>query len=210
MFKATRPDGTDFYTGKIDYAAAAKWKKKTLKHPNPGGVGSSDAGGYISVATIETDCTSFRWPARLFEVEAVSESWTPSTSMPNKRAAHEITVVRELPAWRLFGPRGESIVAIIDMYQSSYEERSRRVALRPSGWMSAWNNVCAVVDDGRAYRAGLGAARTALGDRLYGFYGDYSAYCAALAVLLRDFLTTTDYDALVAPYVDVITENVPA
>jgi hypothetical protein len=207
MYKASRPNGTDFYTGKIDYAAALK-SKKSLKHPRPGSVGSPDAAGYISVATLTTDCTSFQWPARLFEVEIVGESWTPSSSMPNKRAGHELKVVRELPAWQLFGPRGESIVAIIDAGASSYQERVRRSRLRPVNWSSAYNNLWSVVNDGRAYRASLRAALGALCVRLGGFSDGRTAYGAALAVLLRDLLDPTDFTTLVAPYADVLTPEV--
>lgn len=100
-FKATRPDGTDFYTGQIHYASALE-TGITLKHPHPGEEGTS-ADHYFSVATVATDCTSFSWPARLFEVEVVGETWAPSSAMPNKRAGTALKVVRELPAWQLFG-----------------------------------------------------------------------------------------------------------
>jgi hypothetical protein len=210
MFKATRPNGTDFYSGKYDYAAALK-SKKPVAHSFPGKVGSGEASGYISVAMVETDCTSFRWAARLFEVEVVGETWAPSSSMPNKRAAHEVMVIRELPAWQLFGPRGESIVAIIETAAIGHAEREQRYRARPANWNSAYNNLWSVAGGGRAARAGLSAARGALGVRLgVGWDVDGGAACgAALAVLLRDLIDPADYTALVAPYADVLVEVSP-
>ena len=66
-FKATRPDGRDFYTGTVDYAGALA-SGETLVHPSPHKRGAS---GYWSVATVPTDCTGMSWPCRLFEVEPV-------------------------------------------------------------------------------------------------------------------------------------------
>ncbi|HEY2644056.1 MAG TPA: hypothetical protein VGI56_09930 [Galbitalea sp.] len=202
MFKATRPNGTDFKTGRIHYDLVGG----TVKHPHPLTAGDPDASGYISVATVATDCTSFNWPARLFEVEIVGEKWAPHAgSMPNKMAGHEIRILAELPAWQLFGPLGYQIVAIIDAFGAmDYDQRRARSAARPKGWSDAYSELWSVVADGRADRAGLGAARYALYDRLDGWRVGHAAYGAALAVLCKEFLTTETYDALVAPYLDVI------
>jgi hypothetical protein len=217
LFKATRPDGTDFNTGTVDYASKAG-KRLLVKHPNPV-TGSVDAIGYLSLATLATDCTGFRWPCRLFEVEAVGPSWTPHAgSMPNKRAATKVRVIRELPAWQVFGPNGEAIVKIIEAFDKLTPVQ--RAALRDAYYARSFefNRAWSVAYlDGLSRRVGLGAARYALRDRLFnrdGWYVDYTAYGAALAVLLRDRIgdefTQANYNALTMPWAKVMGEAHPA
>ena len=62
-YKATRPDGTDFRTGQINYEVGS-----VVRHPNPHGDHPS---GYLSVATVPTECMRMCWPCRLFAVEPV-------------------------------------------------------------------------------------------------------------------------------------------
>ena len=208
-FKATRPDGTDFYSGTINYAAALG-SDRLVQHPRPGQIEIKNAATYISVATAATDCTSFTWPARLFSVEPESMSWTPDKlGMPNKRATHAIRILAELPAWQLFGPRGEGCVSILDRFlTATYDEKFALNAARDSDWWDAWDRLMAVAGGGRAGRAGLDAAQGALYVRLYGWGGDGAAYGAALAVLYSGFpelaLSDKDYAALTAPWRKVI------
>ncbi|MFK5172673.1 hypothetical protein ACI3QN_09070 [Propionibacterium freudenreichii] len=119
LFKAVRPDGTDFHTGTVSWLPAdgtpipeGGW---LVEHPHPGEVGIWDAGFYLSVSTVETDCKGFRWPARLLLVEPVGDVWTPHPDkFPRKRAAHAWRVIGELPAWQLFGPQGLEVAALIE------------------------------------------------------------------------------------------------
>jgi hypothetical protein len=204
-YKATRPDGTDFRTGKIDYGRMLG-TSVGIKHPNPGTLNSSEAGGYFSVSTVPTDCTSFQWPALLFEVEIVGESWKPDSSkLPNKRAGHELLVIAKLPAWQLFGPRGESIVAIIDARaRLTTKQVNRLIAARDDKFWTAWDELWSVASGGRAGRAGLRAARDALCGRLYDWSGDDAAYGAALAVLFQDIITPQVYRDITAPWREVV------
>ena len=202
LYKATRENGHSF-TGSVDYSPGLTGE--TILHPSPKSR-STDAKDYLSVSVEPGDCTGFSWPARLFEVKAVGRAWTPHKSeLPNKRAVRGVTVVRELPAYALFGPQGEAIVTIIDTFAGlSRAQRDRLYAARSAGWSSAWN----VAYDGRAGRAGLRAAQGALYGRLRGWLDDYAAYGAALAVLLRhtigkDGFTQEHYNALTAPWVTV-------
>ena len=117
--KAVRPDGTDFYTGTVHWLPAdgapipeGGW---LVEHPHPGEVGNRYAVGYLSASSVETDCTGFLWPARLLSVEPVGDVWTPHPEvLPHKRAAIRWRVIRELPAWRLFGPQGREVAALIE------------------------------------------------------------------------------------------------
>ncbi len=206
-FKATQPDGTDFFTGSIHYADALA-NGTPVSHPDPHA--GSDASGYFSVATVSTDCTGFTWPARLFEVEPVGGIWTPDENgLPNKRAATALTVTRELPAHELFGPQGEAVVSIIDQYDRfTSATKDALYRARGNAWFDAYNNIWAVAGGGRADRAGLRAARRALSDRLGDWCGGAAAYGAALAVLTRHLIgtevTQADYDSVTEPWRRVV------
>lgn len=133
-FKCTRPDGTDFHTGTIDYAAALA-SGEPVVHPRPHG---DNASGYLSVATVATDCTGFRWPCRLFAVEA-DDAREVGSNLPNKRAVLSLRVVEELPASQVFGPNGQAVVAVIDRARTLTRDEALRLdAAREAAWDAAW------------------------------------------------------------------------
>lgn len=148
-YKAVRPDGTDFYSGKVLWDRVGE----IVRHPSPGSLGGEYAKGYLSVSVSPTDCTGMRWPCRLLEVEPVEGApvWEPTPSMPSKRASHAWRVVRELPAYEALGPNGVGVAAFLD--------------LLPTLTTAQWD-----------------AARD-----------------AALALLVRDLITTGQFDVLTAP-----------
>jgi hypothetical protein len=157
-FKAITPEGLDFHTRTVDYGSAVKARSKagkTVSHVRPK-VGSENALHYISVATVATDCTGFSWPARLLEVEAVGEVWTPHPSnMPNKRGVEAFRVIRELPAWQLFGAEGEHIVKIIQARDAlTSAQRSALYAEYDRNYNDFWRVYSSVVLDGRAESGG--------------------------------------------------------
>ena len=124
-YKAVKPDGTDFRTGRVLYAVG-----ETVTHPKPH---KRDASGYLSVAVLPTDCTGSSWPLRLFEVTA-DEVWKDS-GYPNKRCTHSLTVVRELDPMLALGPQGPALVALFERckHLTADEVRSLRAA-----WDAAW------------------------------------------------------------------------
>lgn len=213
-FKAIREDGFDFATKTIDYGKAAKSRSKKVTHPRPK-IGSPDASQYLSVARVSTDCTGFIWPARLLQVEPTGDSWTPhASSMPNKVAVTELKIIRELPAWQLFGPEGEHIVVIIDQFAALDRKSKEDLASEMSAyWSIWWPTYNSVAGDGRAVRAGLDAARRALYVRLGGWRGGRAAYGAALTLLCRPLVgsafTQAEYDILSRPWRKVIGEIHP-
>ncbi len=159
-YKATREDGTDFHTGLVDYGAALT-SGELVTHPS-GDVRSvtGDAATYLSVSTSTSDCTGFRWPCRLFAVEPV-DPWTPhATDLPNKRACLSLRVVEELPAWQVFGPNGERVVAVIDRASRlTPGEVERLDAARDAAGAAAWAAPWAAARD-----AAWAAARDAAWD----------------------------------------------
>ena len=85
-YKAVRTDGTDFYSGRVLWDRVGE----IVEHAAPGSPGNDDAKGYLSVSVSPTDCTSMKWPCRLFEVEPVEEVpvWEPTPDLPSKHASH--------------------------------------------------------------------------------------------------------------------------
>ena len=72
FFKAVRPDGGSFHDPDFRWLPEdgvipeGGW---LVEHPEPAGrIGKNSgasASGYLSVATVPTECTGFRWPCRL-------------------------------------------------------------------------------------------------------------------------------------------------
>lgn len=235
FFKAVRPDGTDFHSGETRWLPADGtpipdngW---LVEHPHPGEFGDSWAQGYLSVSVLPTDCTGFEWPGRLLVVESVSPFWTPEDALPTERAAHAWRVVSELEPWRLFGPQGRTVVAIIDRAEhltvAEIEDLATawdaardaaRAAARDAAWRAAQDSardaawdaaedaapdaVWRVAQDAAWLAARSAAWRAALGAAL-GAAQD-SAQDAVLGALVADVVTPDTLRCLVDPWESVI------
>ena len=191
LYKAVRPDGTSFYD------QATRWVVgEVTRHPNPTTVGAKGARGYLSVADVPTDCTGFKWPCRLLVVEPVGEVWQPDPDdMPYKWAGHAFRVVEELPAHEVFGPQGEQVAALLERAGTlTKQEVNSLIAALDAAWDAAWAaawggawNAARVA----AWAAARNAARRA-------------AENAAVALTVRDLITTEVYDTLTLPWRRVI------
>ncbi len=219
-YKAVRPDGTDFRSGKVNYLAGG-----TVAHPTPGVEGSTDAAGYLSVSVSATDCTGFSWPARLLEIEPVGPVWTPHASdMPDKRAVKALNVVRELDAMLLLGPQGIELLALVARARELTIDETRQLdAARVAAWVAAWDaaRVAAWVAARDAARvAARVAARDAARDAAWFAARDAAwvaardaardaAWDAAAGLASRDLIgpggfTQERYDLLTGPWRRVI------
>ena len=193
-YKATRPDGTDFYTGTIKYEVG-----KRTTHPASKRRTKDDPSTYLSVSTVPTDCTGFKWPCRLFLVRGVGRALT-ATNLPNKRAFLSVDVVEELPAHMVFGPQGEHVVALI--------ERAARLTSDEAKQLSAAGAATWLTARAAARIAARNAARNAA--RVAGWYtAGNAAADAALALVVRDLIgssgfSQTHYDSLTGPWRTVI------
>ena len=184
-YKAVRPDGTDFYSGRVLWGQVGE----IVRHPAPGSPGGEDAKGYLSVSVSPADCTAMSWPCRLFEVEPVEgvPVWEPTPDLPSKRASHAWRVVRELPAYEALGPNGVEVAAFLDLLPT----------LTTTQWSAAL---------GAALGAAGAAALGATWDAAWGAAGAAArvaargaAWAAAWALLVRDLITTEQFDVLTAP-----------
>ena len=192
-YKAVRPDGTDFYSGRVAWDRVGE----IVEHPNPGSLGNYDAEGYLSVSVSPTDCTGMKWPCRLLVVEPVEDClvWEPSPCLPSKRAAHAWRVVRELPAHEALGPRGAEVAAFLELLPTLTRAQwaatgdATRGAALGAALDAAWD---AARD--AAWDAAWDAARYAARDAAW----DAARY-AARALVVRDLISTKQFDTLTAP-----------
>ena len=212
FFKSTRPDGTDFYTGTVNYAAAL-----TSGEPLPelSGDVAFPGPGWYHLATVPTECVGMLWPCRLFEVEPVGDVMMDNAH-PHKIGARSVRVLREIDAHRVFGPQGEQAAALIERcrtlsavevdrlaaaWEASWDAADRDVtwvaaliAARAAAWEAAWD---AIWDAIWAARSTARRATRAAGD-------------AAAALLCRDLIgqapawDQASYDLLTGPWRDVI------
>jgi hypothetical protein len=211
-YKATRPDGTDFQTGTIDYAAALA-SGEVIRHPFQTMVHNAPS-TYLSVSVEPADCTGFSWPCRLFRVEPVGVVLDGLEVSKNKRACHALRVVEELPAHMALGPNGEAVAAFIDRCRTMTPEQLTRLAAArdaarsaawDAAWAAAWDAAWAAARDAAreaAWEAAWAAARDAVWDAARDAVWD-AAWDAAIAILVRDLITPKQYDILVKPFRDV-------
>jgi hypothetical protein len=204
-YKAVRPDGTSFYDQRT------KWQiGKITRHPAADLDHPISASRYLSVSVSPADCTSFKWPARLFRVASVRghKVVTPNSSyVTNKRASDAWKPVEELPAHQLFGPQGEHVAALIARAQNlTAEERDRLDA--------AWNAVRYATRDSAQYvardagwyaaqYAAQSAARYAAQSAAQ-YAAQYVARDTAGALVSRDLISTEHYDLLTRPWRKII------
>ena len=181
-YKAVRPDGTDFFSGKVRWLPPAGEPLPEggliVRHPTATTPSFGDDAAYcLSVSTEPADCAGMQWPCRLALVEAADAAvWTPNaTALPDKRAALAWLVTAEVDAWQALGPQGPEVAAIIDRVRMLTTDELRQLgAARDAAWDAAGD-----------------AARAA-------------AWDAALATLVRDLITPKQHDLLMAPWRTVI------
>lgn len=214
FYKATKPDGTDFYTGTVDYAAALTAGKPVRRKPAAEVYYTcSDLVYHAADAAAET-LVGCSWPCRLFEVTG-----KPVAQEGHKFGFRSLRVLREIPAHLALGPNGEEVAALIavasritydqaqklaaaqaaawDGAQAAAQAAARaaaRDAARAAAWDAAWDGV------GDAARA---AARAAAWGAAWGAAWD-AAWDAAAALVVRDRVTGNVFDTLYGPWASVM------
>ena len=198
FFKAVRPDGTSFHDPTFRWLpedGVIPEEGWLVEHPHPaaqiGRSSGASASGYLSVSTVATDCTGFRWPCRLLEVEPVGRACLDNVHT-SKRRVRAARVLRELDPRLALGPQGELVAALIERAGRLTPDEKRRLcaawdAARGAAWDAAWD---------AARGAALGAAWDA-------------AWDAALGLITRDLISSADYDTLTRPWASVIGKVYP-
>ena len=208
-YKAVRPDGTDFRTGAVRWLPPVgdpmPGGGMVVTHPTSRKRTDGGADGYLSVATVATECTGMRWPCRLAVVEPTRAAvWTPDPgTRPSKRASWQWRVVAEIDAHQALGPQGREVAAIIDRARMLTTDELRQLgAARVAAWDAAWGAAQVAVWDAARDAAWVAARNAAWGaawDAAWGAIRD-----ATLATLVRDLITPKQYDLLMAPWRTVI------
>ena len=203
LYKATRPDGTDFRTGTVNYAKALE-TGAVLKHPEKRK--RNDPSTYFSVSISPTDCTGMSWPCRLFRVEAVGRA-TRNDSLENKRCCSSLRVVEELPAHEALGPQGKEVAALIERCRTLTYDEAQELhaawdaawgAARGAAWDAAWG-VAWGAARGAARDAAWAAARDAARDAAWDAAWDAARH-AALALISKDLITPEQFNVLYGPW----------
>lgn len=207
-FKAVRPDGTDFYTGTIDYAAALGGEPITLPEvPDPECCTST----VLHASTVPTETlVGGSWPCRLLEVTG-----TPVAQDGHKRGFFSLAVVREVDAHQALGPQGEQVAALIDRAgKLTVGEAEKLATARATAWDAPWYDTwhAACVAAQYAARAAAwdvtratarAATWAAAWDATWAAAWD-AARGAALALVARDLITKEQYSLLTGPWARVI------
>ena len=141
-YKAVRcEDGTDFYTGTVQWAPESgdiPAEGLVVTHPTSTVWGEGHA-THLCASTSPTDCTGFKWPCSLLEMEPVAEVHEHEGC---KVSALSWRVVRELPAIQALGPQGAAAAALIDGLRRLDAEALARLdtaawAARVAAWDAA-------------------------------------------------------------------------
>lgn len=199
-FKAVRPDGTDFYTGTIDYAAALGGEPVTLPVvPDP----ECCTSNVLHASTVPAETlVGGSWPCRLFEVTG-----TPVADEGHKRGFFSLTVAREVDAHQALGPHGEQVAALIDRAGKLTAGEGEKLdaawdAARDATRYAAWDGARVAV-----LNAALASSRIAarVAARVAALVAAQDgARDAALALVVRDLISKEHYDLLTGPWAQVI------
>src|SRR5574341_587085 len=104
-YKATRPDGTDFRTARVDYAGALVSGEPLPLLTSPDGQYACCTATVYHASDVPSETLiGGAWPCRLFEVTG-----DPVAQRGHKYGFRSLTVIREVPAWQALGPNGEAV-----------------------------------------------------------------------------------------------------
>jgi hypothetical protein len=183
-YKATRPDGRDFYSDTVDYAGALESGKAlevSTRERDRYECCSSDVLHASDVAA-ET-LIGGSWPCRLFLVTG-----TPVASEGHKYGFRSLHVTEEVPAHLALGPLGEHVVAMI--------EQARGITPTQADELRAVSYVARYAARDVAWDATRSAARSAAWHAA-GYVAGYVAWDtagdAAAGLSVRDLIGTADY-----------------
>lgn len=208
-YKALRPDGTDFATGKTR-PRRGRWMPRI-----DGELIMCERGYHVSDAVAST-LIGGSWPCKLARVEIPEGEW--------QREGHKLVVptyrvVEWLPAWQAFGPNGKAVAAMLNRARRlTADEVQRLDAAAKNVWSAAcgaakgaaWEAACgaSVVT---AWKAAREVAMEAAGETAREAAGKAATFAAreavadaARALVIRDLITPEQFDTLYGPWASVV------
>src|SRR5579885_2159758 len=222
FYKATRPDGTDFHSGTVLYEVGKRVRPRDRVPRNEAQLCGP---GLLHAATVPTETLVVgAWPCRLFVVEGKPVAGLDDEH-PYKAGFRQLHVAEELPAWQVFGPQGQEVVALIERAGRLIADEMQRLdaawdaawgAARYAAWGAARYAAGDAAGDAARYAAGDAAwdaawcaARYAAGDAARDAARDAAwaaAGDAASAFVVRDLISDEDFRTLYGPWESVIGE----
>lgn len=218
FYKATRPDGFDFFTGTVDYAGiCGTGERLPEKSPPLSGLDPSTATNQVYHASEEPHRALIGggWPCRLFEIDGEVVARSPRGT---KLGFYTMTVVREIEAHRVLGPNGEAVAEMIDRAQKLTHSEFTRMANFVHVFPYPYREQLIVqrTTATYGYHSVLGAVRRAVlmdneklrfpGIRgtVQAVDGDRALMDAFYVVILRHLIDERTFDALYRPWVEVM------
>lgn len=215
FYKATRPDGTDFRTGTVNYLAGG-----IISHPSSDKMIEGDASTYLSVSiSPEGTMLGGSWPCRLFEVDLGNGEIGTSEDHSFKRTTLSLMVIREIESHRVFGPNGADIARIIEKCAFLTDDQAVELfaagtpggnAARNAAWDAAESsarNAAWSAARNAARNAAWDAARNVAWDAAWGVVWSAArnaAWGAILALIVKDRISEEHFNILYEPWASVM------
>lgn len=217
-YKATRMDSTSFQDGTTTWTVGAV----TSLPKKQRGTDLCEAGLLHASTEPGESLHGGSWPCRLFTVDWVKKAFV-DTDYPHTIGAYKWIVTAELPSWQALGPNGEVVVVFIDrLKRLTGDELSRihvsltlaqtaamnearhavwtraraeaRYAASEAAWNAAWTTIHDADQNGVPWDDTSVAFIDVCGE-------------AAQALVVRDLITTEQFDALYTPWVNAMEES---
>lgn len=200
FFKATRPDGTDFRTGRIDYAAALGGDPIALPTV---GYPQCCTGDVLHASTVAAETLiGGEWQCRLFLVEG-----EPVAEEGHKRGFFSLRVVEEIDHRLALGPNGVEVARVIEKAHSLTEDQAGAIN---AAWDATRSDAGGAAGDaaGNAARlsawAAAGSAAWAAAWAAAEYDARAAACSAARASVVRNLISDTLYQTLAGPWESVM------
>ena len=191
-YKAVRPDGTDFWSGRVRWVPADGLPEEGWRVDHPTSTEwEMDHSTHLCASSEPANCMGFWWPCRLLAVEPITEVHHHGRS---KWSALSWRVTGELPALQALGPCGEAVARLVGGLRLMTPEQAQaaRDAARLAAWDAAWD---AARD--AAWDAAWDAARLAAWD---------AAGVAARALVVADLIRPHHFGVLTSPIAEAMPE----
>ena len=160
------------------YDGRTKWQVgRIVRHPHPDLSKGLCSAGVLHISDAPGEVlVGGSWPCRLFEVEPRGEMIGDGS---HKFGCAVVKVVCELPAWQALGSNGEAVVALIERCKTLTADEVERLG-------AVWY-----------------AARDAARDAVW-VAARVAAWDAAFALLVRDLITSEQFDLFYGPWRSVV------
>lgn len=194
-YKATQPNGTDFFSGTIDYAAALKSGEPLKRLTSADGrYACCTPTVYHAADTPSETLIGGWWPCRLFRVAG-----RPVAREGHKLGFRSLRVVEEVEAWQALGPNGREIVALIDQALALTRADIGKLRDTRDITQNVARNIAWKAARDASREAAWSGARDAAWGTLRSLPGNVVGD-AAQALVVKDLISSECFDTLYGPW----------